>query len=212
MTTFPGSPKTLRGALVSVDVLSLRLTVIPFQYNPHTLTRSFELASVAAGGAEAGQLMGPPAESIKVELELDASDDLEQGKGAEGLAAKLAAIQMLVTPGSGGVIANEVLAALGSIEILPSDAPLTLFIWGPKRVLPVAIKELSISEEAHDVDLDPIRARVSLGMRVLTYANLSPMHPGYALSLAHQVGQEVLARGASLGSLDGILGADVRIF
>jgi hypothetical protein len=120
-------------------------------------------------------------------------------------------MEMLVTPSSASVIANAVLAAVGTIEILPPDAPITLFIWGPKRVLPVAIKELSVTEEAHDANLDPIRARVSLGMRVLTYADLSMFHPGYALSMAHQVAKEVLARASSIGSLDGVLGGDVRV-
>jgi hypothetical protein len=127
------------------------------------------------------------------------------------VSAKLAALEMLVTPSTVSVIANEVLAALGTIEILPPDGPITVFIWGPKRVVPVAVKELSVTEEAHDVNLDPIRARVSLGMRVLTYADLSPTHPGYALSLAHQVAKEVLSRRAAVGALDGVLGGDVRI-
>ena len=210
MTSFPGSPKTLRGALVSLDVLSLKPLVIPFQYNPHTLTRSFEVGG-AAGGPEAGQVSGPPAETIKVEVELDATDDLEQGRGATGVAAKLAALEMLVTPGSVSVIANAVLAALGTIEILPPAGPLTLFIWGARRVLPVAIKELSVSEEAHDENLDPLRAKVSLGMRVLTYADLSVTHPGYALSLAHQVAKEVMAVSSTVGALDGVLGGDVRL-
>lgn len=211
MTSFPGSPRTLRGALVSVDVLSMQPTVIAFQYNPHTLTRSFELAG-GGGGAEAGQISGPPVESIKVEVELDATDELEAGRPPLGVAAKLAALEGLVTPFSGSAIANTALAAMGTIEILPPEGPLTLFIWGARRVLPVAVKELSVTEEAHDPSLDPVRAKVSLGLRVLTYADFGPTHPAFALSLAHRVAQEVMARTSTVGSFDAVIGAGARPF
>jgi hypothetical protein len=184
--------------------------VIAFQYNPHTLTRSFELGG-AGGGTEAGQVAAPPVETIKVDVELDATDDLEAGNGADGVAAKLAALELLVMPPSASVIANAILGLTGTIEILPPDGPITLFIWGPKRVLPVAIKELSVTEEAHDANLDPTRARVSLGLRVLTYHDLPPTHPGYALSVAHQVAKEVLSRISTVGALDAVLGGDVRV-
>ncbi|MDQ3036191.1 MAG: DUF4198 domain-containing protein [Myxococcota bacterium] len=49
MTTFPGSPRTLRGALVVVDPDTRALAVLPFQYNPHTLTRAFEIRGTAGG-------------------------------------------------------------------------------------------------------------------------------------------------------------------
>ena len=52
---------------------------------------------------------------------------------------------MLLYPKAALVIANEVLAALGVIEVIPPEAPLTLFVWGPKRVLPVRLTELHAS-------------------------------------------------------------------
>ena len=72
---------------------------------------------------------------------------------------------------------------------------MTLFVWGPKRALPVKLNEFSITEEAHDMHLNPIRAKVSLGLRVLSYSDLPLTHPGYALFLAHQVTKEAMARG-----------------
>ena len=42
MTTFPGSPRVLKGALVAVDPTIPIPSVIIFQYNPDTLTRSLK--------------------------------------------------------------------------------------------------------------------------------------------------------------------------
>jgi hypothetical protein len=210
MTTFPGSPKTLRGAMVSVDAVTLAPTVVAFQYNPHTMTRSFEVQG-GIGGPEAGQLSGPPNETIQVELVVDSTDAQEVGGGESGVAPQLAALQGLATPASGDVLANLDLAASGSIEILPPPGPVTLFVWGPKRVLPVAITQMSITEEAYDTSLNPTLARVSLGLRVLTYADLPAGHPAHALTLAGQVARELLAEGAVTSSLEGVLGTDVAL-
>jgi hypothetical protein len=210
MTTFPGSPKVLRGALVSVDAVTLAPTVVAFQYNPYTMTRSFEVQG-ATGGPEAGQFSGPPNESIQVELVFDSTDAQEAGGGELGVAPQLAALQGLATPASGDVLANLELAASGSIEILPPPGPVTLFVWGPKRVLPVAITQMSITEEAYDTSLNPTLARVSLGLRVLTYADLPAAHPAHALTLAGQVARELLAEGAVTTSLEDVLGSDVAL-
>jgi hypothetical protein len=104
------------------------------------------------------------------------------------------------------VIANTVLLALGTIEVIPPMAPLTIFVWGPKRALPVKLTEFTITEEAYDQGLNPIRAKVSLGLRVLSYSDLPLSHPGYALFLAHQVAKEVMATIGSSGSLADVAG------
>lgn len=204
-TTFAGSPNTLRGAVVSIDPLTMRPEVVAFQYNPFTLQRAFTLASSSGAGPETGQLSRPPAETIRVELELDATDDFEAGRPGT-VAARLAALENLVTPKASTAIANAVLAAVGTIEILPPETRLTLFVWGASRVLPVVVQELSVTEEAHDVALVPTRARVSLAMRVLTWADVGPTHPAFALSVAHQFAKEGLGRNATAGSLDAITG------
>ncbi|WP_291809385.1 hypothetical protein [Cellulomonas sp.] len=185
-------------------------TVVAFQYNPHTLTRSFEVQG-ATGGPEAGQLTGPPRETIRLELILDAADALEEGKGQDGVAPSLAALQGIVTPRSSDVLTNLALAASGSLEILPPPGPVTLFVWGGKRVLPVAVAELAISEEAHDASLNPTLARVTIALRVLSYADLPAGHPAHALTLANQVGAETRAAGAVSSSLDGVLGSGARL-
>ncbi len=201
MTTFPRSPRLLKGALVSFDLPNPKPAVIVFQYNPDTLSRTLE-AQTGGEGADALRIKGAPVETIKLAIELDATDQLEQGAAATGLHPQLAALEVLIYPKSALVIANTALLNAGTIEILPPQAPFTLFIWGPKRVLPVRLTEFSITEEAYDPQLNPIRANVSLGLRVLSYNDLPAANPGYHLFLAHQIVKETMAAIARTGSLD----------
>lgn len=217
MTTFPGSPKTLKGALVGFDVFNPVASVIVFQYNPHELTR--RLAVQASAGeesapSEALRLRGPPVETIDLNVEIDAADQLEKADGtavALGIHPQLTALEMLLYPKSALVIANTALAAVGTLEIVPPVAPFTLFIWGAKRVLPVRLTTFSITEQAHDPSLNPIRAEVSLGLRVLSYDDFPVSHPGYHVFLAHQVVKEAMATVGSLSNLTAAVGGDVKL-
>ena len=206
MTTFPNSPRLQKGAIVGVDPLNPLASVIVFQYNPDTLTRTVT-AQAAGGNADRGEalrLKGPPQETIKLDVEIDAADQLEQANPLAtslGLHPTLASLEMLLYPKSALVIANEVLLNFGIIEIIPPEAPLTLFIWGIKRVLPVRLTELSITEEAFDPNLNPIRAKVGLGLRVLTYQDLGLLSVGGAMFMAHQVAKEVMATIGGAGNL-----------
>ena len=205
MPTFPRSPLHLRGALVSIDPDSNRPSVILFQYNPTTLTRTLEIKGGEGGGVEALKLYGAPVETIKLEAELDATDRLEWMEPtavATGLHSQLAALELLVYPKSSAVTANSALLAKGAMEVVPPPGPLILFVWGPKRVLPVQITEFSVTEEAYDTRLNPIRARVGLGLRVLSYDDLPGSHQGHSLFLAHQVAKEALAKLSLVGALD----------
>jgi hypothetical protein len=193
MTTFPGSPITLRGALVSVDFLSLSpLAVIPFQYNPHTLTRSFELKA-GVSGPEAGQIARAPSETIKLDLELDGADGLVDGADTHGIGPQLAALEELVSRNSLAIVADLVLLNLGTIEISPPTTKLTLLVWGPKRVLPVVVTEFSVTEEAHDRNLNPLRAQVKLTLRALNWNDVGQTHPAFGIALAHKMHNEALA-------------------
>lgn len=213
MTGFPGSPRVLKGAIVAVDPLNPLASVVVFQYNPESLERTIR-PKVAGEGADQGEalrLSGPPEESITVDIELDATDGLETGDAitvANGVGASLAALEMLVYPKSALVIANEILARVGIIEVIPPETPLTLFVWGPKRVLPVRITDFTITEQGFDPALNPILAKVHLGLRVLTYQDLGVASVGGALSLAHQVTKEVTATIAGVGTL-GATGATI---
>ena len=198
MTTFPGSPKLLKGAIVGVDIANPLASIVVFQYNPEQLARrlSPQAAGQAPARGEALRLKGPPQETINVTVVVDATDQLEQADPlatGQGLHPTLASLEMLLYPKSAVAIANEVLLEVGMIEALPMEAPLTLFVWGLKRVLPVRLTELSFTEEAFDPNLNPILARVTLGMTVLTYQDLGLLSVGGALFLAHQVAKEALA-------------------
>jgi hypothetical protein len=209
MSTFPGSPQLMKGAIIGLDPFNPVASVIIFQYNPDRLTRT--LTAQTVGGTpdrgEALRLKGPPQESITIEVDVDATDQLEHAQfpaAQLGIYPTLASLEMLIYPKSALVIANEVLQAAGVIEIIPPEAPLTLFIWGVKRILPVRLTQFSITEEAFDTNLNPIRAKVNLGLRVLNYNDLGLLSVGGALFMAHQVIKEVMA---TIGGVSSIAGA-----
>jgi hypothetical protein len=126
---------------------------------------------------------------------------MQKGEGANGVYGAMSALEMLLYPKSALVIANEVLALAGVIEVIPPEAPLTFFIWGPLRVLPVRLTEFSVVEEAYDANLVPIRAKISLGLRVVNYNDVGLVHPAGAMFMAHQIAKEVLATTSSAGAL-----------
>jgi hypothetical protein len=209
MTSFPGSPRLLKGAIVGVDPFNPLASIVVFQYNPDTMTRRIQANAAGQNPAqgEALRLKGPPQETINLAVEVDATDQMERGDplaAAMGIHPTLASLEMLLYPKSLTVIANEVLARAGVIEVIQPEAPLTLFVWGVKRVVPVRLTEFSIEEQAYDPDLNPIRARVTLGMRVLTYQDLGLVSVGGALFMAHQVAKEVMA---TIGGVSNVAGA-----
>lgn len=197
MSTFPGSPKVQKGAIIGLDPFNPLASVIVFQYNPEALTRT--LTAQTTGGTNPGEalrLKGPPQENITVNIDIDAADQLEKADGIAttmGLYPTLSSLEMLLYPKSALVIANEVLMAAGVIEIIPPEAPLTLFVWGLKRIVPVRLTTFSITEEAFDTSLNPIRAKVALGLRVLNYQDLGLLSVGGALFMVHQIVKEVMA-------------------
>lgn len=200
MTSFPGSPRLFKGAIVGLDPVNPLASVVVFQYNPDTLTRRIDARSTGGSDgsarSEAFRLTGPPKETITLNIEVDAADQLEKADPLAvtmGVYPTLSALEMLLYPKSKKVLANMALAQAGNIEIIPPEAPLTLFVWGAARVLPVRITSLSITEEAYDTALNPIRAKVDLSLYVLSYADLKMTHPGYNLFLAHQIAKELMA-------------------
>ncbi|GAA4759450.1 hypothetical protein [Actinomycetospora chibensis] len=210
----PFSPRVVKGALVGLDLFSPLTSVIVFQYNPETVTRTLQGQASGDGGArsEATRLKGPPIETIKIDVEIDRLAE-ESGVGDPdlGIYPQLAALEMLLYPASALAVANTKALATGTIEVMPPVGPFTLLVWGPKRVLPVRLTEFSITEELHDADLNPLRAKVSLGLRVLSYTDLSITHPGYYVFLSHQIVKEALAKVGSGINLAAVIGADVKV-
>jgi hypothetical protein len=200
MTTYSKiSPKLQHGSIIAIDQITKQLTEIQFQYNPETLTRRLT-AQTASGNydkSEAFRLKGPPEETISLEIEIDATDKLEKADRdtvQNGIYPKLAVLELLLYPRSEVVIANENLAMRGIIEIVPPQAPLTLFYWGTNRKLPVRLTSFSITEEAFDPNLNPILAKVSLELTVLNYMDLGLSSDGGSMFMTHQQQKEQMAK------------------
>jgi hypothetical protein len=217
VTGFPGSPRVVKGGIVLIDPTTAAvMRVIVLQYNPDTLSRTLQVQAMEGEGGdrlEALRLKAPPIETFKLEAEIDATDQLEfpdQNPLATqaGIYPQLAALETIVYPASAELQANDILAQIGTLEIAPMEAPLTLFIWSKTRVLPARITEFSITEEAFDTALNPIRAKISLSLRVLSVTDLSFGHKGGMLFMAYLQAKERLAAqnpAASLSAL-GIAG------
>jgi hypothetical protein len=214
--TFPRSPRTLRGGIVLLDPASGGIRrVIALQYNPDTVTRTLQVQGVGAEPGdrrEALRLKGPPIETFRLDVELDAAEQLEIAEQesavvGSGLLPQLAALEMIVYPSVSQLQTSEALANGGQFEIVPAESPLTLFVWSRHRVVPVRFTELSVVEEAFDPRLNPIRARITLSMRVLSVNDLPWDHQGVGLYLAYQRQKEQQAGLSPQAMLD-VLGLE----
>jgi|SRR5450432_2578155 hypothetical protein len=208
MSSFPGSPHLIKGGIILIDPqTSAVLRIITLQYNPDTLSRTLQVQGVGEGSAhrsEALRLTGPPIETLKLEAEIDATDQMENGDQVTadvGIQPQLAVLETLIYPASAHLVANNSLSMSGTLEISPMESPLTLFIWNKNRILPVRITDFSITEEAFDVQLNPIRAKISLGMRVLNVDDLGFDHKGGGIFMSYQQNKERLAGMFKSGNL-----------
>lgn len=201
MTSFPGSPRLLKGGIVLLNADTGAVQrIIVLQYNPNKLSRTLQAQTLGAGAgrAQALRLKGPPVETYRLEADIDAADQLEfpeqnEAVRTHGIAPQLAALEMILYPASGQLLANNVLAAAGTLEIAPLEAALTLFVWSKNRVMPVKLTDYSVTEEAFDPNLNPLRAKVTLGLRVLNVNDLGFDHRGGHLYLTYQQRLESLA-------------------
>jgi len=216
MTTFPGSPRLFKGAIVSIDQSTSLPSIILFQYNPETMTRKLEARAAGGDGgsrSEVFRLSGPPKETITLKIELDVADQLERGEPqaiALGIYPAIAALELLLYPKSTDIVFNAALAQFGNIEIVPPEGPLTFFVWGPARVLPVRITSFSVTEHAYDPALNPMRAEIDLSLQVLSYADFQASHVGSQIFLAHQIIKELMPF-ANLASSAINVGASLNI-
>ena len=208
------SPRLIKGGLVVLDPASGAVRrIIALQYNPDTITRSYQVQGVGGeGGGERAQpfrLKGPAIESIKLDAEIDATDALENpDQNANtvrfGIAPQLAVLEALVNPTTAELEALNALSKSGTLEILPAEAPLVLFVWSPSRVVPVRVTDFSITEEAFDAQLNPLRAKVSLGLRVMTTDDLGFDHRGSSVFLSHLRTREALATKTGAATLESL--------
>ncbi|WP_420124756.1 hypothetical protein [Nakamurella sp.] len=199
---FPGSPRTVRAGLVMLDAKSGALQrVIVLQYTPDALSRTLQ-AQGASGDAgdrlDALRLKAQPVETIKIDAEIDAADQLETPDQHDrtvrlGINPELSTLETAIFPRADAVQANITLAGTGALEITPVQAPLALFVWSENRIVPVRITDLSVTEEAFDPNLNPLRAKVSLSLRVLTVNDLPLGHRGAGIYLAYHRAREQMA-------------------
>lgn len=205
MTAPFGNARLTKGAIVALDPFNPIASVIIFQYNPAELTRSLTPPTPPSTTTPTGaqRLIGPPAEKISLKVTINAEDQMPVVGMVTGgsVYPQLAALEMLMYPKSALVIKNATLAALGTLEVQPPEAPLTLFIWGVRRVMPVLVEGYSVTEQYHDANLNPLLAEADLQLKVLTYQNFTRRQVGYYTFLSYQIAKEAMATAASVSNI-----------
>ncbi|HEX4610557.1 MAG TPA: hypothetical protein VH092_20375 [Urbifossiella sp.] len=212
MPPTPPSPRLIKGGLVLLNPDgSGNPRVIAFQYNPDTLTRTLQAQTAGAdnqdGRVEPLRFKAPPVESIKFDAEIDATDALANGDDTAtqlGILPQLSALESLVYPSTDQLRQTNSLSGSGTLEIAPVLAPVCLFVWSDKRIVPVKVTDFSITEEAFDPNLHPIRAKVSLGLRVLTVADIGFNTRAGSLYLEYQRQKEQAAAQVSSVGLEAL--------
>ena len=183
VTGSPLSPSVTKGALVQLaeDFGVIIPNIVPFQYNPGTMTRSLkpwdpsEVDQTNRGAQAPNVQPYDPEETYKFTLELDATDDQAAGDllaQTTGVASRIAAIQKLTEP-SGGLFGDLIASANAltgnaSAEAERATVPITLLVLGLGVILPVRITTISIEIKEFTPQLYPYMADVQLEMKVLT--------------------------------------------
>ncbi len=78
------------------------------------------------------------------------------------------------------------LAALEALIVGPGPLPAALFVWGPRRVVPVRLTTLDITERAFDAQLNPTRAEARIVLTVLTPEEIAALDCDYSKFLREQ--------------------------
>lgn len=181
-TGYTRSPRLVRGALVQLaeDVIGIVPNVIPFQYNPETLTRKltpwnpFEVDQTGRGQIAPTAQPFDPKEAITLEIHFDAADQLEESDPIAaqiGVADRIAAVEKLLLPSQG--LLGDLLGAAAALAGAPQPpqrptVPVALLVWRPGRILPVRVTDYSIDETTFLPSLHPLTAKISLSLEVLT--------------------------------------------
>ncbi len=217
MNSSPLRPNLQKGALAVYPTHtpgSQPSNLIVFQFNPEAMKRTLahRAAPAPTGGGSTGaakedvlRVAGPPLETINITVDMHASDQLEDpdanaNVAEHGLHPALATLELLMYPPTLAATSIEQQAASGQVQVSPADLPLVLLIWGRSRVVPVKLTSFAISEDAFDTRLNPISAKVELGMQVLTYMEFSDSSIGRDAFIAYQKAKENLAQGSRPGS------------
>ena len=111
-------------------------------------------------------------ESISLSTLFDASENmnlLDKGTPQYGILPELAALEQMISPQEDNDLSFDLLSkSAGGHTFSNSDKPpITLFIWGQTRILPVNLESISINETEFNTFLAPTRAIVKISMRVI---------------------------------------------
>lgn len=127
---------------------------------------------------QADQVVTVDEETIRFDIRLDATGRLNDGDFAAeqlGIGPQLAALELMVLPKSEGVLGSmlDVLLPVGGFSFTRRvNPPMVLFIWGRKRVLPVNITGLDITETEFNTRLEPVRATAAVNLKVIEGMNV----------------------------------------
>jgi hypothetical protein len=206
----PLRPTLLKGALAVFPTHTPGAqpsAVILFQFNPDTMKRTIahraatppNQGNTGAAKEDIMRVSGPPVETVNLTIDLDATDHLaEPDQNApvaeHGLHPALATLELLMYPTTDEVQKQDQQAEQGQVQVAAADLPLVLFIWGKSRVAPVKITSFSVTEEAFDTRLNPIAAKVELGLQVLTSVEFPESSFGREAFVAYQKAKEGLAQ------------------
>jgi len=179
---------------------------IDFTYNPEQIRRTVATRTPQPQGAQRGgaaqdvlRVAGPPTETLTLTIVLNAADQLAEPASNDavvqnGLHPVLATVELLLYPSTARISEIERQAAEGAVQVSEASTPLVLLGWGRSRVVPVQITSMSVTEEQFDPSLNPIQARVELGLRVLTYIEFPQDTGARRAFIAHQQKKEELSR------------------
>jgi hypothetical protein len=210
---FPRTPKLLKGflAVYASQSAGTQPKFITFQYNPDQLSRTLasraaprDPGNVGVAREDVLRVAGSPVENINLSVVMDAADQLEEPDSnrpavEHGLHPALAVLELLLYQPQAAA------QQAGQTAVYRADLPLTLLYWGKSRVVPVLLTNFSVTEEAFDPDLNPIRARVELGMRVLTDVELQDGSVGSDAYLGYRRQKNNLAGLYQAGEVSGAI-------
>jgi hypothetical protein len=123
---------------------------------------------------------------VGVSCELDATDALASGDPVAqrlGIAPQVAALA-------------EVAAAPP-----PPDGPVILFVWGAARVATVEFSSLTVTEQAFNERLAPLRATIAIALRVVRSAEVGTTSKQGELAMAYEASQRQLAASVTNAAL-----------
>jgi hypothetical protein len=189
-TGLSNQPRLLKGAFVDSELVAVPPLIVPFQFNPETITRrrssdvqmppsrrGHEELATETDRLEELQTTVTSPESMSLDIRLDASDAMEKGDavaGELGVLPALSTLELMITPRSetvlGGILGLSIEFGFGDRR----ETPALLFVWGRQRIYLVRLTELEIQEVEYNPQLNPTRAVVSVGLQVITGGN--PFH------------------------------------